>query len=52
MLLGISNFNEDRFLSARSAFQTAAETEKTADSATKWLKHVNRALKNQQNQDS
>jgi tetratricopeptide (TPR) repeat protein len=52
LLLGISNFNEDRFLSARSAFQTAAETEKTADSATKWLKHVNRALKNQQNQDS
>ncbi|MCS5635304.1 MAG: tetratricopeptide repeat protein [Myxococcota bacterium] len=52
LLLGISNFNEKRFLSARSAFQTAAEEEKTSDSATKWLKHVNRALRDQENQDS
>ena len=52
LLLGISNFNEERFLSARTAFLTAAEEEKTADSAGKWLKHVNRAIRNKENQDS
>jgi tetratricopeptide (TPR) repeat protein len=44
LLVGISNFNEKRFKSARSAFRLAAEEEKTADSATKWLEHVEREL--------
>ena len=51
LLLGISNFNEKRFLSARTAFLSAAEEEKTADSAGKWLKHVNRAIRDKENQD-
>ncbi len=52
LLLGISNYNEDRFLSARTAFLAAAEVEKTEDSATKWLKYVDRALRDQENQGS
>jgi len=51
LLLGISNFNEKRFLSARTAFLNAAEEEKTADSAGKWLKHVNRAIRDKENQE-
>jgi len=51
LLLGISNYNEDRFLSARTAFLAAAKEEKTEDTATKWLKYVDRALRDQKNQD-
>ena len=52
LLLGISNYNEDRFLSAQTAFQAAAEEEKSANSANKWLKYVERALRNQESQGS
>ncbi len=44
LLLGISNFNEKRYPSASTAFQLALEDEKVADSARKWLKHVQRKL--------
>ncbi len=44
LLVGISNFNEKRFKSAETAFRLAAEQEKTKESATKWLEHVERAL--------
>ena len=43
LLLGIANFNEDRLDSARKAFEGAAENEKQADSAQKWLNHVEAA---------
>ncbi len=49
LLLGVSNYNEKRFKSARVAFLAAAEEEKSADSARKWLKHVNRAIDSQDN---
>ena len=49
LLLGVSNYNEERFKSARIAFLAAAEEEKSADSARKWLKHVNRAINSQEN---
>jgi tetratricopeptide (TPR) repeat protein len=52
LLLGISNYNEDRYLSAQTAFQAAAEEEKSANSANKWLKYVERALKSQASQGS
>jgi len=52
LLLGISNYNEKRFRSARTAFLAAAEEEKSASSAIKWLKYVDRALRDQENQDS
>ena len=52
LLLGISNYNEDRFLSAQTAFQAAAEEEKSANSANKWLKYVERALRSQESQGS
>ena len=44
LLIGISNFNEERFESARSAFLIAAKSKKTKESATKWLKHVEREI--------
>lgn len=43
LLLGITNFNEKRYVSARSAFNAALRDEDTADSARQWLKHVERA---------
>jgi tetratricopeptide (TPR) repeat protein len=43
LLLGISNFNEKRYKSARRAFNLALKGDNTADSARKWLKHVDRA---------
>ena len=43
LLLGIANFNEDRLDSARKAFERAAKNEKQADSAEKWLNHVEAA---------
>ena len=49
LLLGVSNYNEKRFKSAKIAFLAAAEEEKSADSARKWLKHVNRAINSQDN---
>ena len=51
LLLGISNYNEKRFLSARTAFLAAADEEKTSESAAKWLKYVDRAIKDQENQE-
>jgi tetratricopeptide (TPR) repeat protein len=48
LLLGISNFNEKRYKSARAAFLLASKQEKTAESAQKWLTHVQRALDMQQ----
>jgi tetratricopeptide (TPR) repeat protein len=47
LLLGISNYNEKRYKSARAAFRLAEKDERTSDSATKWLKHTNRALGDQ-----
>jgi tetratricopeptide (TPR) repeat protein len=47
LLLGISNFNEKRFKSARSAFNVALKDENTAESARKWLEHVDRATANE-----
>jgi len=44
LLLGISNFNEKRFKSAKVAFKRALKEKKVRDSATKWLKHVDREL--------
>jgi tetratricopeptide (TPR) repeat protein len=44
LLLGISNFNEKRFQSARTAFQTAMKDDNTAKSAKRWLEHVNREI--------
>ncbi|MDG2335696.1 MAG: tetratricopeptide repeat protein [Myxococcota bacterium] len=49
LLLGVSNYNEKRFKSAKTAFTAAAQEEKSASSAKKWLKHVNRAITDQQN---
>lgn len=46
LLLGISNFNEKRYESARSAFQLAAKDDNVARSARRWLKHVDRKLRN------
>ena len=43
LLLGIANFNDDRLDSARKAFERAAQNEKQADSAQKWLNHVEAA---------
>lgn len=43
LLLGISNFNEKRFKSARMAFNAALADEDTAKSARQWLQHVDRA---------
>ena len=51
LLLGISNYNEKRFLSARTAFLAVDEEDKSADSARKWLKYVERAIRDQENQD-
>ncbi len=49
LLLGVSNYNEKRFKSAKTAFLAAAQEEKSASSAKKWLKHVDRAINEQQN---
>ena len=43
LLLGITNFNENRLKSARSAFQAALKDEETESSARQWLQHVDRA---------
>ncbi len=51
LLLGISNYNEKRFRSARTAFLAASEEENSQIAARKWLKHVNRALKEAENSE-
>ena len=50
LLLGIANFNEEHFKSARKAFEQAAKAEKTSKSATKWLEHVDRAIADKEQQ--
>lgn len=43
LLLGISNYNEDRLQSARTAFNQALRDDSTASSAERWLEYVDRA---------
>ena len=50
LLLGIANFNQESFDSARQAFEQAAESEKTSKSANKWLEHVDREIQSRQEQ--
>ncbi len=45
LLLGIANFNEKRFDSAREEFQRAAKFDKTRKSANQWIRHVETALR-------
>ncbi|MAI79188.1 MAG: hypothetical protein CL917_09625 [Deltaproteobacteria bacterium] len=52
LLLGIANFNEKRYVSARKAFNEAAKNERNADSASKWLEHVERASSANESQQS
>jgi hypothetical protein len=47
ILLGISNFNQKRFKSARTAFQIAAKDENHKDTAAQWLQHVDFAIEQQ-----
>ncbi|MDG2050839.1 MAG: tetratricopeptide repeat protein [Myxococcota bacterium] len=43
LLLGITNFNENRLKSARTSFRAALKDEETEKSARQWLQHVDRA---------
>ena len=43
LLLGIVSFKQARFDAARSAFRNALADDRTADTARKWLDHVERA---------
>ena len=48
LLLGITHFNQKRYKSARVAFTRAAKNENLSASATQWIEHTDRQLRQQE----
>jgi tetratricopeptide (TPR) repeat protein len=42
LLIGIANYNQKKIGAARSSFAKARDSEKTKESANRWLKHIER----------
>jgi tetratricopeptide (TPR) repeat protein len=42
LLIGIANYNQKKIGAARTSFAKARDSEKTKDSANRWLKHIER----------
>jgi tetratricopeptide (TPR) repeat protein len=48
LLIGIANYSQKKIRAARSAFAKARDSEKTRESADRWLKHIDQEQRSSQ----